>query len=94
MGVAKFTHHTVVVFNAIGFVLLLYRAVNRLYLFLLQPNEGKHCRPSSTSFGLVDRSKGNCSATGRANSSSGRGKSITPALETCVVLLTSNSTDA
>ena len=42
------------------------------------PKEGKHCQPSSTSFGLVDRFMGNYSATGRANSSSGRGKSTTP----------------
>ena len=46
--------------------------------FWLQPKEGKHCQPSSTSFGLVDRFKGNYSATGRAKCSSGRGKSITP----------------
>ena len=65
MGVAKFTHHTVVVFYAIGIVVLLYRPVNRLYI-------------SSTSFGSVDHFKGNYSATGRGNSSSGRGKSITP----------------
>ena len=77
-GVAKFTHNPVVVFYAIGFFLLLYRPVNRLYI--LQPKGGKHCQPSSTSFGLVDRFKGNYSATGRANSSSGRGKSITKML--------------
>ena len=58
-----------------------------LNLVKLQPKEGKHCQPSSrssTSFGLVDRFMGNYSAIGRANSSSGRGKSITPlALATC-----------
>ena len=31
-GVAKFTHHTVVVFYAIGIFVLLYRPVNRLYI--------------------------------------------------------------
>ena len=51
--------------------------INRLYI-LTQPKEGKHCQPSLTSFGLVDRFKGNYSAMGRGNSSSGRGKSITP----------------
>ena len=65
------------VFYATGIVLLLYRPINRFYFFK-QPKEGKHCQPSSTSFGLVDRFMGNYSATGRANSSSGRGKSITP----------------
>ena len=57
-------------------VVLLYRPVNRLHIFYLQPEDGKHCQPSSTSFGLVDRFKGNYSATGRGNSFSGRGKSI------------------
>ena len=38
------------------------------------PKEGKHCPPSSTSFGLVDHVKGNYSVTGRGNCSSGRGK--------------------
>ena len=65
------------VFYATGIVLLLYRPINRFYI-LKQPKEGKHCQPSSTSFGLVNRFMGNYSATGRANSSSGRGKSITP----------------
>ena len=60
-------------------LLLLYRPVEHL-----QPKEGKHCQPSSTSFGLVDRFKRNYSATGRANCSSGRGKSITPHI-TCLV---------
>ena len=46
--------------------------------FELPPKEGKHCQPSSTSFGLVDPFNGNYSATDRANLSSGSGKSITP----------------
>ena len=33
MGVAKFTHHTVIVFYAIGMFVLLYMPVNRLYIF-------------------------------------------------------------
>ena len=57
---------------------LLYRPVDRLYMILTAAEGSKHCQPSSTSFGLVDRFKGNYSATGRANCSSGRGKSITP----------------
>ena len=54
------------------------RHFNRLLRYYVQPKEVKHCQPSSTSFGLVDRFKRNYSATGRANCSSGRGKSITP----------------
>ena len=33
MGVAKFAHHTVVVFYAIAICVLLYRPINRLYMF-------------------------------------------------------------
>ena len=56
MGVAKFTHHTVGSF------------LRKWNFFVLQLKEGKHCQPSSTSVGLVDRFKVNYSATGRANS--------------------------
>ena len=61
--------------------MLLHRPVNSLgrpIYILTAAKEGQHCQPSSTSFGLVDRFMGNYSATGRANSSSGRGESITP----------------
>ena len=58
-------------------LVLLYRYVDRLYI-LTAAEGSKHCQPSSSSFGLVDRFKENYSATGRANCSSERGKSITP----------------
>ena len=82
-GVAKFTHNPVVVFYAIGFFCY-FIGLLTVYI-ILQPKGGKHCQPSSTSFGLVDRFKGNYSATGRANSSSGRGKSITKMLNKYII---------
>ena len=63
MWVAKFTHHTVGSFLRNWIIFLIY--INRLYI-LTQPKEGKDCEQSSTSFGLVDRFKGNYSATSRA----------------------------
>ena len=69
--VAEFTHHTVVVFYA-TLIVCYFIGLFTVYNMILTAAEGsKHCQPSSTSFGLVDRFKGNYSANVRANSSSG-----------------------